>query len=284
MVASPRRSLPTIVVVLLLAMLVAPTAGTRAQSQGTVGTLPCNGVAFGAVQSGKTCLRLVNADDQTGNVDVYIGDQAVAQNLGYGKATDYVVIPSGDQRFRFVPAGGDVSKAPIDFTTQLHDDQAYQLTVTGLAAKGETPWLSGVAVSPLPPEQARVRVVNASPDTTPVDVSVVGGRTPFAGIAFGSQSGYVVFRPGTFRFQLRLSNADTVLVTTPEVPLDAGNNYDLYVIGHGGAGKLALAIFATKVGVATDLTPGAAPVITPIIAVGATSIPVTPGASPTPTT
>lgn len=282
MVTSPRRRISASVLALLLVALLVPTAGTRAQAQGAQGTLPCNGVAFGAVQSGKTCLRIVNADDQTGNVDVYVGDQAVAQSLAYGKATDYVVIPSGSQRFRFVPAGGDVSKAPIDFTTQLQDDQAYQLTVTGLAAKGETPWLSGVAVSPLPADQARVRLVNASPDTTPVDVSVVGGRTPFAGVAFGSQSGYVVFRPGTFRFQLRLSGANTVLVTTPDVPLEAGNNYDLYVLGHGGAGKLTLAIFATKVGVSTELTPGAAPVITPIVAVGATSIPVTPGASPTP--
>ena len=88
-----------------------------------------------------------------------------------------------------------------------------------------------MAIAPLPDNQARVRVVHASPDTGPIDVAVAGGPTPFAGIDLGSQSGYVIFGTGTVRFQLRLSGSDTLLLSTPDIPIAPGMNYDLYVIG-----------------------------------------------------
>jgi len=267
--------LPMIAAVILL-----QPAPTLAQAT------PACGTAFGVGDATQACLRVVNADTTGKAIDVYVGDTAIAKNVDYGKATEFVAVPSDNQRLRVVAAGGPVDQAPRDFTQTLGAGQAYQLTVMGLTRNDVAPWLNGVAVAPLPANQARVRVVHASPDTGPIDVSLAGGPTPFAGIDLGSQSGYVVFATGSVRFQLRLSGSATLLLTTPDVRLDPGMNYDLYVIGESKAGTLALVVFPTNVGVASNLTPAAGAVITPIVAVASTPIVVTPGAEtpqPTPT-
>ena len=234
----------------------------------------------------QACLRVVNADPTGKAIDAYVGAAEIAQNVAFGQATEFVAVPSDAQRLRVVAAGGPVDQSPIDMTQTLGAGQAYQLTVMGLTRDDVAPWLSGVAVAPLSPNQVRVRVVHASSDTGPIDVAVAGGPTPFAGIDLGSQSGYVVFGTGTVRFQLRLSGSDTLLLATPDIRLEPGTNYDLYVIGESKAGTLELVVFPTTVGIATNATPGTASVITPIVAVASTPVVVTPGAEtpePTPT-
>ena len=276
------HNLGTLVIILplIVASIMLLPASVAAQA------VPACGAVFGIGEATQSCLRVVNAATDGRTIDVYIGDSAIAKNVEFGNATDFVAVPSDSQRIRVVAAGGPVDQAEIDMTQNLGAGDAYQLTVMGLTRKDVAPWLSGVAVSPLPDNEVRVRVVHASPDTGPIDVALAGGPTPFAGIDLGSQSGYVIFGAGTVRFQLRLSGSDTLLLTTPDIRIEPGNNYDLYVIGESKAGTLEMVVFPTKVGIATNATPETASLITPIVAVGSTPIVITPGAEtpqPTPT-
>jgi hypothetical protein len=280
--ALPARVALGILMALVLAGVGLPVAAAQ---NGNLAVPACNDVLKLGQAATDSCLRVVNAGSpQAGPVDVYLGDQKIVDALEYGKATDFVAVPSESQRLRVVGAGAAVDQAVFDWTENLRPGAAYQMTISGLERQGLSPWLSGVDVSTLPAGQARVRVVNASPDTGPVDVAVEGGRTPFAGIDLGSQSGYVPFNAGSFKFELRLSGSDTLMVTTPPVQIEEGKNYDLYVMGLSKGGTLALVIFPTDVGVATNVTPAAN--VTPVIAVGATPVLVTPAAQtpvPTPT-
>jgi Domain of unknown function (DUF4397) len=278
----PRVALAALAVALapVMAMVPLPATGVLAQPA------PACAQVFGIGQATQSCLRIVNAAINGGPVDVYVGDTAIAQKLAYSQATDYVAVPSGAQRLRVVAAGGALDQAPVDMTQTLSAGSAYQLTVMGLTTTDVAPWLSGVAVDPLAGDQARVRVVHASADTGPIDVSLAGGPTPFAAIPLGSQSGYVIFGVGTVRFQLRLSGTQTLLLTTPDIAIKPGMNYDLYVIGESKAGTLQLVVFTTKVGTVTAGTPETASLITPIVVVGASPVVLTPGPEtpqPTPT-
>lgn len=277
------RTALAVFMALLFAGLTLPASGVSAQN---LAIPACNDALNLGQAATDSCLRVVNANVvDKGPIDVYLGDGKIVDNLEYGKATEFAAIPSGAQRLRVVGAGTAVDQAPFDMTNTLRPGAAYQMTVVGLDQAGDAPWLSGVDVTALPSGQARVRVVNASPDTNSIDVSVAGDRTPFAGIASGSQSGYVPFNAGGFTFEVRQSGTDTLLVSTPDqVPIEEGMNYDLYVAGLSQGGTLELWVFPTNVGVTANATPAAA--ITPIVAVGATPILVTPGAEtpvPTPT-
>ena len=137
-----------------------------------------------------------------------------------------------------------------------------------------------------------MRVVHASPDTDQVDVSVVsaaGAQTPFECIEFRNQSGYVAFNAGSYGFQLRLNDGDTLLREVQGVQLQPGLVYDIYAIGQSEDGTLQMVVLAAQAGIRQGMvaqagTPMATPQAaateaTPVIAAGATPVVVTPGAA-----
>ena len=249
-------------------------------------SLPCSEI-LGVGERFNTCLRMLHAVPDAAAIDLYVGETLVAEGLAYSSATEFVAAPNGEQQIRIVPAGGSLDQALADTTQTLERGLAYQITATGLAAEGIEATISGVDLSALPENQARVRVNHASPDTGEIDVAVAGGPTPFEGIEYRTQSGYVAFDAGSYVFQLRLSGEETLLIETPEVQLEPGMIYDIYAIGQSENGTVQLVIFATEVGIqegeATAATPLATPMMspaaetTPVVAAGATPVVATPG-------
>ena len=252
---------------------------------------PC-GQVLGIGEASATCLRIVHASPDAGPVDVYVGETPAVQGMEFGGATEFVAAPSGQQRLRVVPAGATPDQAVLDSNQDFGSGQAFQMTISGLAAQGAeqtlTAWLSGVDLSPLPENQARVRVVHASPDTEAIDVSVAAGQTPFDAVAYGSQSGYVAFDAGTYGLQLRLDGSDTLLREAQGVQLQPGLVYDVYAIGQSEDGTLQMVVLAANAGIQQGMVaeagaPMAAPMATPaaeatpVIAVGATPVVATAG-------
>jgi len=190
-----------------------------------------------------------------------------------------------------VPAGGSLDQALVDTTQDLTNGDAFQLTVTGLADDLEAT-VAGVDLRPLPENQARTRVVHASPDLGSVDVAVAGGETPFEEIEFRSQSGYVVFDAGMYTFQVREADGDTLLLEAPDVEIQSGMVYDILVIGQSENGTLQMSVINAAASLLTgqaaspvastpetsqQTTPAAT--TTPVVAVGASPVVTTPGAA-----
>src|SRR3712207_9312111 len=95
-------------------------------------------------------------------------------------------------------------------TRGLTAGSAAQIVVSGLADDVQAT-IAGVDLRALPQNQARVRVVHASPDLENIDVSVAAGAAPFPGVAFRSSAGCVVFFGGTYGVQLRGGGEKTLL-------------------------------------------------------------------------
>jgi len=252
--------------------------------------LPC-GQTLGIGEPTDSCLRVVHASPDAGPVDVYVGETPLVQGLQYGSASAFAPAANGQQQLRVVPAGAPVDQAVVDTTLDLTSGDAFQLNVAGPANELQS-WVAGVDLRPLPANQARARVVHASPDTGAVNVAVAGGPTPFEQIEYGSQSGYVVFDAGSYAFQLRLADGDTLLLESPPVELQPGMVYDLVALGQSEAGTLQLVVFNAQAAVlaggqATPIaaTPAAAgqaapaTAATPVVAVGASPVVETPGAA-----
>jgi hypothetical protein len=248
---------------------------------------PCS-QTLGIGQATDSCLRVIHAAPDAGPVDVYIGEAPIAEGLEFGAASDFTAAPNGEQQFRIVPAGAPVDQAIIDMTQGLTAGSAAQIVVSGLADDVQAT-IAGVDLRALPENQARVRVVHASPDLDAIDVAVAGGPTPFEGIGFRSQSGYVVFDAGTYGFQLRENGSETLLLEALDVPIDAGMVYDIVAIGQSENGTLQMMILTATAGVlagpsatpiaATPATTAATPaaLTTPVVAVGSTPVVEAPG-------
>jgi hypothetical protein len=250
---------------------------------------PCS-QTLGIGQATDSCLRVIHAAPDAGPVDVYVGEAPIAEGLEFGAASTFTTAPNGEQQLRVVPAGSPVDQAVIDLTQGLTSGSAAQIVVSGLADDLQAT-IAGVDLRALPQNQARVRVIHASPDLEAIDVAVAAGPTSFQGIEFRGQSGYVVFDAGTYSFQLRESGNNTLLLEALDVPIEPGMVYDIVAIGQSENGTLQMVIFNANAGVlagpsatpiaAAPATTAATPAAeaTPVVAVGATPVVEAPGAA-----
>jgi hypothetical protein len=117
-------------------------------------------------------------------------------------------------------------------------------------------------LSPLPADQARVRVVHASPDAGDLDVAIAQGETLFEGVSFKDRPPYKILDAGTVTLQVRKAGEQTVVIES-EVTFEAGHVYDIIALGRAADQSLKLLILSAPVpvregGVATPAegTPG----------------------------
>ena len=256
---------------------------------------PCS-QTLGIGEESNSCLRVIHASPDAGPVDVYIGESPIAEGLEFGAASAFTAAPDGEQQLRVVPAGAPVDQAVLDMTQGLTSGSAAEIIVNGLANDLQAT-IAGVDLRALPQNQARVRVVHASPDLEGIDIAVAAGPTPFQGIEFRGQSGYVVFDAGSYSLQLRETGNNTLLLEALDVPIESGMVYDIVALGLSENGTLQMVIFNANAGVlagpsatpiagtqAAAATPAA--MATPVLAVGSTPVveipgEATPAATPT---
>ena len=237
--------------------------------------IPCS-QTLGMGQPADSCLRVIHAAPDTAPVDVYVGESTIVKGLEFGDASEFTVSPSGEQQLRVVPAGQTVDQAVIDITQGLTPGAAGEVLITGLADDLQAT-IMGVDLRALPANQARVRVVHASPDLDAINVTAADGQTPFTGIDFRYASGYVVFNAGTSTFQVRITGSKPVLLEAADVPLKAGHVYDIVAIGQLEEGTLQLVVYDANAGTLEGA--GATPIAgTPASAASAA----TPSATTTP--
>jgi hypothetical protein len=246
--------------------------------------IPCS-ETLGVGEAVDSCLRVIHASPDAGAVDVYIGESAIAEGLEFGDISEFTAAPNGEQQLRIVAAGQPVDQALVDMTQGLTTGAAGQVLISG-ATDDLQATIMGVDIRALPANQARVRVIHASPDLDAIDVAVAGDQTPFEGIAFRDASGYVVFDAGSATFQLRENGTDTLLLEAADVPLEAGMAYDIVAIGGSEDGTLQMVVYQANAGTlegatatpiaaipaaaTTGATPAAA--ATPVVAVGSTPV------------
>ena len=121
-----------------------------------------------------------------------------------------------------------------------------------------------IDLSPLPENQARLRVVHASPDAGAVDVGVAEGSTLFEDVDFRDATNYAVVDADAYTVEVHPAGEDTVALQT-DVELEAGTVYDAIVIGRADDQTLALLVLTSEAGVREGglATPGADVMTTP---------------------
>src|SRR5215207_9853655 len=179
-------------------------------------------------ESSDACVRLVHAAPDAPPVDVYLNDAEIAQNLEFGTATEYVLAPSGDGRgVRVAATGTPVDEAIIDASLDFDPGQAYEILVTGAGDDLEAT-ITGTDLRPLAQGQARLRVINASPDAGPIDIGVQGSEDNlFEGVDFRDATDYVVLDAGDYALEVRPGGEDMTVALESNATFEEGVTYDL---------------------------------------------------------
>ena len=210
------------------------------------------------------CVRIVHAAADAPEIDVYVNDSLLAEGVAFGTGTEYVSLPAGDDRqVRVSAAGTSAEEAILETNIGLTAGQAYQIVATGEGDELEAT-VSEVNLTPLPENQARIRVVHASPDAGNVDIGVAEGATIVEDVEFGDASDYAIVDAGAYTIEVRPAGEETVALQA-DAELEAGVTYDAVAIGRVDDQSLALLILASQAAVREGelATPGAEVMTTP---------------------
>jgi hypothetical protein len=191
----------------------------------------------GGMDGGMSSLRVAHMSPNAPNVDVYVDDSTVLEDVPFGVVSDYLDLAAGDHTVE-ITAAGDQETSVFEGEVTLAAEQPYTV-----AAVGEVGDDADEAFRPLVLEDdnsdpggdtARLRVVHASPDAPAVDVTVNStGDVLFDGVAFG-ESGYTEVPANDYTVQIRgdTESNDGEVVADYDVSLNGGSVYTAFAAGY----------------------------------------------------
>jgi hypothetical protein len=178
----------------------------------------------------ETKLRFLHASPgEDDHVKISLNGDKVLDDQAYGNLSDYVDAPSGEVWVKIEQAG------MLDLFDLLYSavypavsvGNYYQIVMTDNLVIS-----SVVDRSPIPEGKARLRFLHNSPNTPDLDVVANGADTAlFTDLRYPFSSDYVLVDPGSYDFDLRQAGMGTSLLTVPGVNIEAGQVYDIFVIG-----------------------------------------------------
>jgi hypothetical protein len=211
---------------------------------------PCSEVLGLTGTPTDACVRVVHASPGSPAVDVYVNGSAATTNLAFAAATEFLIVPSGDStKVQVTATGASLDNAVIDETVTLDPGQAYELIATGPLSDIKLSQ-TRLDLTPLPDGQARVRLINASPDAGSVDLGVKDGDNIFTGADFRTITDYKVVDAASLTLDAKKAGDNQVLAEGV-VDVKAATVYEVILMGQSKDQTLTISAISAPASVRT---------------------------------
>lgn len=179
-------------------------------------------------------LRVAHLSPDAPNVDVFIDGVAVLEDVPFRAVSDYLEVTAGTYEV-MITAADDPDTVVFDEELEVPEG-AFTVAALGELAEENHPFAPEVFEDDVtdPGEEARVRLVHASPDAPAVDVTVGDGETVlFEDVAFGEAAALEV-APDSYELEVRPATDDNDgdVAATFEVAPEAGTVYTAFAVGY----------------------------------------------------
>jgi hypothetical protein len=175
-------------------------------------------------------IRFVHAIPNAPPMDVWVDGYQYVVHLDYSEATRHDFQWTDFSEVDFVPAGAPPTAAVLRIPISPLPGQAYTVMATGLLPAPVPLVLPDDDIGP-PGPVARMRALDASVNTPPMDLGVVGGPALFVNLNVGQPTPYIDMPAGVANLALRWTGTPVVAVPMPEFMLTPGGTYTIAVIG-----------------------------------------------------
>jgi hypothetical protein len=163
------------------------------------------------------------------NVDIYANDKLITSNLAYGRYTDYLPVPEGNYKISIYATGTKNSPVLANMLTVNKN------AILTLAAVGTLSDIGLLAISDandtLKSGKAMIRFLHLSPNAPAVDITLPNGTVIFSNISFKHITSYIDVVPMNYTLQVRVAGTSNVVLTVPNVDMNADKFYTVYAIG-----------------------------------------------------
>jgi Domain of unknown function (DUF4397) len=193
------------------------TAGVLALLLGAL-ALP---VGAGA-QEQQARVRVLHLSPDAPKVDVYVDGIRALAGVPFKTATKHAPVPAGAHSVEIRTAGSaNGDRALATAQTTVAPGAAYTLAAVGLAAKLQVLVLKDDFTAP-PPGKAKLRGIDASPQSPPIDIAIAGGPVLFQDLTFPEATPFATIEAGSMALEVRLAGTERVVFRSGARPLPAG--------------------------------------------------------------
>lgn len=224
---STRRRWRWFALLLPLVVIVSPAPGQMAAAQ-------AEDPSTGALTRDQAFIRIVHASADLEVIDAYVDGVRAIRHVEAGDYSDLMAVPPGNHRLLVVPEDKGLALAalerPLRQEVSLEPGEAVEIAVIGLAADDSIITKTyPVDRDGLGPGEARVRLINAIPEASSLNVKAEASEL-LGGSTFAEASDYSLVQPGGYDLQLRAPTAAELLLSRT-TNLEDGTAYSMYAIG-----------------------------------------------------
>lgn len=196
-------------------------------------------------------VRVIHASPDAPAVDVLLDGQPLLENVKADSASDYQAITPETHRIQIVPQGQTADSALVDEEIDAAPGAAYIVAVYGRLNDLQGAIID-VDLSEIEPGNARVHLINFSPDAGAVNIGIEGDDANlFEGVDFGKATDYVILDAGDYPIEVRPGDDDMTVALRSDVTLEEGTVYDLVAIGRAEDRSLSLLVLTAPVAIQT---------------------------------
>jgi hypothetical protein len=191
-----------------------------------------------AAKLDRALVRFLNADPSGARYDLWFGESRTYTNVKYQRLTPYDELPAKRDEFRLSSAGGDKTQPLASNSEGLGAGKRYTVIAIARADGKLTLNVLEDDVNPPANGKAKLRVINAAPNTGEVDVTRAGtAGTLFKGVNFDSATAYKDVDPMMTTLEVRTKGQKQAALTS-NLSLTAGKTYTIVVAGGLGKSRL----------------------------------------------
>ena len=174
-------------------------------------------------------VSLYHTSPNAPNFDIFVDDEQINNvPFEYAKFTDYLRFSSGNRNLKFRTFGG--TAVAIDTTITLEPDENFSLFVIDELANASVMLLVDNPEPP-PASNSRIRFINLSPDSEPLQLKIKDVALPLTvGQSFTDASNFMNIEAKTYDFEI--TSGGTKVLELPGSQLQSGWFYTIYVIGY----------------------------------------------------
>ena len=175
-------------------------------------------------------VSIYNAVPNAPDLDLTVDSRLVnSRPFEFGDNTYYLNFYTGGRKFQISPYGAN--NVVVDTTLTLVDGNAYSVFFVDEFNKAKI-LVTNDSAALSNPEKVKVRLINLSPDASPVTLKVKDDTIALTeGQAFKKASGFVELDPKTYSFEITSAGGEQPIVI-PNVELEAGEVRTIVVRGY----------------------------------------------------
>lgn len=178
--------------------------------------------ATGAAQDTRAMVRVIHLSAGVPKVDLYVDGTRTVAGVPFRTASRYHSLPAGAHTLAIRPAGSAAGSTPLaSARASITAGAPYSAVLMGASAQLKAVVAKDDFTAP-PAGRAKLRIVDAAPQSPPLDIAVADGPVLFRDVRFGEVSPFITVAAGRMAMEVRAAGTSRVLFTQGAAPIPAG--------------------------------------------------------------